>query len=192
MHGNGGIFDHGLGDVVEVALGRFDHPFDDSFDARVAQDLIGIGRGVKLGSTKDGLVHNLAFVIEPERDRRDGQVTIDMEVAGCDAFHKEGDLKKNAGGFSTLVDGQGGVAFFATEQGIERTAKEWMIGREEMNIVPVEGISTVEGGHHAFRVEPGQAVDMAILGLEEVASVAKVFHAEVDIFHQVGHKFLEG
>ena len=91
-----------------------------------------------------------------------------------------------------MVDGQGGVAFFATEQGVERAAEEWMIGREEMNIVPVEGIGTVEGGHHAFGVETGQAVDMAILGLEEVAAVAKVFHAEVDIFHEVGHKFLEG
>ena len=92
MHGNGGILDHGLGDIVEVALGRFDHAFDDAFDARVAQDLIGIGRGVELGSAKAGFVHNLAFVIEPERDGRNGQVAIDMEVAGCDAFHKEGDL----------------------------------------------------------------------------------------------------
>jgi hypothetical protein len=41
LHGNGGILDHGLGDIVEVALGRFDHAFDDAFDARVAQDLIG-------------------------------------------------------------------------------------------------------------------------------------------------------
>ena len=67
-----------------------------------------------------------------------------------------------------------------------------MIGREEMNIVPVEGIGTVEGGHHPFGVETGQAVDMARLGLEEVAAVAKVFHAEVDVFHEVGHEFLEG
>ena len=67
-----------------------------------------------------------------------------------------------------------------------------MIGREEMNIVPIEGIDTVEGGHHALGVEPGQAVDMAVLGLEEVAAVAKVFHAEVGVFHEVCHKFLEG
>ena len=92
LHGNGGIFDHGLGDIVEVTLGRFDHAFDNAFDARIAQDLIGIGRGVELGRAKAGLVHNLAFVVEPERDRRDGQVAIDMEVAGGDAFHKEGDL----------------------------------------------------------------------------------------------------
>ena len=113
-------------------------------------------------------------------------------MAGCDAFHKESDLKKDAGRFSTLVDGQGGVAFFATEQGVERAAEQWMVGREEMNIVPVEGIGTVEGGHHAFGVEPGQAVDMTVLGLEEVAAVAKVFDTEVDVFHEVGHKFLEG
>ena len=92
MHGNSGIFDHGLGDIVEVALGRFDHAFNDAFDARVAQDLIGIWRWVELGGAKAGLVHNLAFVIEPERDGSDGQVAIDMEVAGCDAFHKKGDL----------------------------------------------------------------------------------------------------
>ena len=92
MHGNGGILNHFVGNIVKVALGRFDHAFDDAFDARVAQDLIGIGRGVELGSAKAGLVHNLAFVIEPARDGRNGQVAIDMEVAGCDAFHKEGDL----------------------------------------------------------------------------------------------------
>ena len=78
LHGNGGILDHGLGDIVEVALGRFDHAFDDAFDPRVTQDLIGIGRWVELGRAKAGLVHNLAFVIEPERDRRDRQVAIDM------------------------------------------------------------------------------------------------------------------
>ena len=100
--------------------------------------------------------------------------------------------KKNAGQFGTLVDGQGGVAFFATEQGVERAAQKWMIGREEMNIVPIEGIGTVEGGHHARGIEPGQAVDVAIFGLEEVAAVAKFFDAEVDVFHEVGHKFLEG
>ena len=92
MHGYCGIFDHGLGDIVEVPLGRFDHAFDDSFDARVAQDLIGIGRGVELGSAKAGLVHNLAFVIKPERNGCDRQIAIDMEVAGCNAFHKKGDL----------------------------------------------------------------------------------------------------
>jgi hypothetical protein len=42
-----------------VVLGRFvhafDHAFDDAFDARVAQDLIGIGKWVELGSAKAGL-----------------------------------------------------------------------------------------------------------------------------------------
>ena len=78
MHGNGGILDHGLGDIVEVALGRFDHAFDDAFDARVAQNLIGVGRWVELGRAKAGLVHNLTFVIEPEWDGCDRQVAIDM------------------------------------------------------------------------------------------------------------------
>ena len=67
-----------------------------------------------------------------------------------------------------------------------------MICCEELDIVAVEGIGTVEGGHHAFGVETGQAVNMAVLRLEEVAAVAQVFHAEDDLFHEVGHKFLEG
>ena len=91
-----------------------------------------------------------------------------------------------------MVNGECDVAFFTAEQGVESAAQERMIGCEKMNIISVEGIGTIEGGHHPFGVEPGQAVDMAILGLEEVAAVAKVFHAEVDVFHEVGHKFLEG
>ena len=52
-----------------------------------------------------------------------------------------------------------------------------MIGSEKMNIIAVEGIGSVEGGHHALRIEPRQAVDVPILGLEEVAAVAEVFDA---------------
>ena len=39
-------------------------------------------------------------------------------------------------------------------------------GGEELNIVPIKGIGTVEGGHHAFRVKSGQAVHLPILGLK--------------------------
>ena len=67
-----------------------------------------------------------------------------------------------------------------------------MIGGEKLDIVAVEGIGTVEGGHHAFGVEPGQAVELPILGLEQIAAVAEVFHAQAYIFHEVGGEGLEG
>ena len=87
-------------------------------------------------------------------------------MAGGQAFHQVGDLEEDTGGFGALVNGEHGVAFFATEQGVERVAQQWMICREELDIISVEGIGTVEGGHHAFGVEPGQTVELPILGLE--------------------------
>ena len=60
-----------------------------------------------------------------------------------------------------------------------------------MDVVPVEGIGTVEGGHHAFGIEPGQAVHLPVLGLEQIAAVAQVFHAEANIFHEVGGEGLK-
>jgi len=113
-------------------------------------------------------------------------------MAGGYALNKVGNLKEDTGCFGTLVDGEYGVAFFAAEQGVERVAKEWMIGGEKLNIVPVEGIGTVEGGHHAFGVEPGQAVHLPILGLEQIAAIAKVFDAQANIFHEVGGEGLKG
>ena len=41
--------------IVEVTLGRFDHAFDDAFDARVAQDLISVGDALSLAVPKLGL-----------------------------------------------------------------------------------------------------------------------------------------
>jgi hypothetical protein len=41
-----------------------------------------------------------------------------------------------------------------------------MIGCKELNVVAVEGIGTVKGGHHSFRVKSGQAVQLAILRFE--------------------------
>ena len=62
---------------------------------------------------------------------------------------------------------------------------------KKLDVVPVEGIGSVEGGHHAFGVKAGQAVHMAILGLEEVAAVAQIFHAQADKFHEVGGEGLK-
>ena len=61
-------------------------------------------------------------------------------MAGGYTLNKVGNLKEDTGCFGTLVDGEYGVAFFAAEQGVERVAKEGMIGGKEVNIVPVEGI----------------------------------------------------
>ena len=81
-------------------------------------------------------------------------------------FDQVGNLKEDTGGFGALVDGEYGVAFFAAYQGVERVTKLRMIRSKEMYIVSVEGIGTVEGGHHAFWVKAGQAVHLPILGLK--------------------------
>ena len=52
MHGNGGIHNHFVGNIVKVALGRFDHAFDNAFDSRVAQDLIGVGCLIEMSSAE--------------------------------------------------------------------------------------------------------------------------------------------
>ena len=78
MHGNGGILNHFVGNIVKVALGRFDHAFDNSFDSRVAQDLIGVGCLIDLSFAKTGFIYYFAGVIKPEWDGSDRQVTVDM------------------------------------------------------------------------------------------------------------------
>ena len=50
MHGKGGIFDHGLSDVVEVALSRFDHAFDDAFDYGHYDEQFVFVNGVKISN----------------------------------------------------------------------------------------------------------------------------------------------
>ena len=61
-----------------------------------------------------------------------------------------------------------------------------------MDVVAVQGVGAVEGGHHACGIKPGQAVDVPVLGLEEVATVAEFFDAYVDVFHEVGGEGFEG
>ena len=68
-----------------------------------------------------------------------------------------------------------------------------MIGGKKMDVVAVQGVGAVEGGHHASGIEPGQVVDaLRVLGLEEVAAVPEFFDSNVDVFHEVGGEGFEG
>ena len=67
-----------------------------------------------------------------------------------------------------------------------------MIGSEKMDIIAVERVGTVEGGHHSFGSKPGQAVDVSILRLEEIAAIAQILDAQADVFHEIDHKGFEG
>jgi hypothetical protein len=41
-------------------------------------------------------------------------------------------------------------------------------------------------------IEPGQAIHLSVLRLKQISAVPQVFHAQANIFHEVGGEGLKG